>query len=157
MSQAAVWVNNRTLRVRTRQIKHKKLPRIPIFDLIWSIKPKLMNRDTSSSRHKQRCILSMFYLNCKSVTSAVSEILAYQKIYSAPAQTIVEKINGLSGHIMLSDPPPPLSQCWLLKLPDSAKKTTLTQGGGEKSHLSQWVLIFSMIVWVREFLAIYCM
>ena len=66
-----------------------------------------MNRDTSSSRHKQRCILSMFYLNCKSVTSAVSEILASQKIYSAPAQTIVEKIYGLGGHIMLSDPPSP--------------------------------------------------
>ena len=64
-----------------------------------------MTRDTSSSRHKQKCILSMFYLNCKSVTSAVLEILTSQKMYSAPAQTIVEKIYGLGGHIMLSDPP----------------------------------------------------
>ena len=87
MSQAAVRVNNRTLRVHTRQIKHQKLQKIPIFAFIWLIKLKLMKRDTSSSRHKQRCILSIFYLNCKSVTSAVSEILASQKIYSAPAQT----------------------------------------------------------------------
>ena len=33
MSQAAVWVNNRTLRVRTRQIKHQKLQKRPFLIL----------------------------------------------------------------------------------------------------------------------------
>ena len=69
-------------------------PKINIFALHRSITPKPIDHENSHLHEIQGCILLLFCVNGKFVTSAVLELLTFKKIYSAPAQTILPIIFG---------------------------------------------------------------
>ena len=70
------------------------------FTLHWSINPKPLDHDISSSQKIQWCVLLLVSLNSKYVTWVVPEILEFQKICSASAHTKIPKYHLFHAYLV---------------------------------------------------------